>query len=207
MLLTATVIVCDAQSVTCTMNSIVTLTPTPKLTPENSANSIIQVDYFVGLGRPVQTVQVHGSSSDTDLATRQVYDKYGQVTENWLPVPASRNYGAYVSSFNSKSKSAYSNNSRAYTKTEYEPSPLARPVAVYSPGTEMASHPATIKYATNKENEVIKYAMSSENIVSNGNHQPGTLFVRIDVDQDGCTTKTYTDKLGYLIFERRINGN
>ena len=210
LLLTTTIVVCDAQSVTSSMNSIVTTTPTIKVGSASQAttsNSIVQVDYFDGLGRHVQTVLVHGSSSDTDLATRQVYDKYGQVTENWLPVPASRNYGAYVSSFDSKSKSAYSNDSRAYTKTEYEPSPLARPVAVYSPGTEMASHPATIKYATNKENEVIKYAMSGERIVKNGTYAAGTLFVQIDADQDGCTTKTYTDKLGNTILERRLNGS
>ncbi len=202
---------CRAQSVTKTMNSIVTTTPTTALTSASSAttsNSIVQVDYFDGLGRPVQTVLVNGSSAGVDLATRQVYDKYGQVIESWLPVPASSNNGAFVSSFNSKSKSAYSNDSYAYTKTEYEPSPLARPVAVYSPGAEMKSHPATIKYTTNYNMEVKKYAMSSKNeIVDKGTYANGSLFVKIEADQDGCTTQTFTDKLGNVILERRVNGS
>ncbi|MBR4619697.1 MAG: hypothetical protein IKO46_01810 [Salinivirgaceae bacterium] len=211
LLLAATTFVCRAQSVTKTMNSIVTTTPTTALTSASSAttsNSIVQVDYFDGLGRPVQTVLVNGSSAGVDLATKQVYDKYGQVIENWLPVPASGNNGAYVSSFNSKSKSAYSNDSYAYTKTEYEPSPLARPVAVYSPGAEMKSHPATIKYTTNYNMNVKKYAMSSKNeIVDKGTYANGSLFVKIEADQDGCTTQTFTDKLGNVILERRVNGS
>ena len=155
----------------------------------------------------MQTVQVNGSAAGTDLATRLVYDKYGQVIENWLPVPASGNNGACVSFFNSKSKSAY-NDSYAYTKTEYEPSPLARPVAVYSPGAEMKSHPATIKYATNYNMNVKKYAMSSKNeIVDKGTYANGSLFVKIETDQDGCTTQTFTDKLGNVILERRVNGS
>ena len=213
LLLAVTTFVCRAQSVTKTMNSIVTTTPTTALTSASSAttsNSIVQVDYFDGLGRPVQTIQVNGSSAGTDLATQQVYDKYGQVIENWLPVPASGNNGAYIpsSSFKSKSYSAYSNDSYAYTKTEYEPSPLARPVAVYSPGTEMKSHPATIKYTTNYNMEVKKYAMSGDGkIVNSGNYADGTLFVQIEADQNNCTTYTFTDKIGNIVLVRLINGS
>ncbi|MBK5723049.1 pre-peptidase C-terminal domain-containing protein, partial [Dysgonomonas sp. Marseille-P4677] len=68
-----------------------------------------QVQYFDGLGRPVQMVQkaiTPGTDSTTrkDLVTYQEYDGFGREDKGWLPAVVSGNNGAYMPLATYKSK-------------------------------------------------------------------------------------------------------
>jgi len=80
-------------------NYIIVTTPTTQLSKvdqinDNNSNSIIQ--YFDGLGRPIQTVQRGITPTMQDLATLTEYDGAGRENIQWLPVPIAGNNGAYV---------------------------------------------------------------------------------------------------------------
>ena len=70
------------------------------------ANFLDKIQYFDGLGRPVETVQKAQSSKDgttwVDLVSIIEYDSVGRDYKHWLPVPATVKTGDYVSATNFK---------------------------------------------------------------------------------------------------------
>src|ERR1035437_3520038 len=92
---------------TSTQNYIVTTVPTvpvtnpTTLTDVNSgSNSNTTIQYFDGLGRPMETVQKAQSSKDestwVDLVGLTEYDVVGRDYKHWLMAPVTGNTGAYV---------------------------------------------------------------------------------------------------------------
>ncbi|NDW12046.1 hypothetical protein D0T50_03980, partial [Bacteroides sp. 214] len=120
-------------------NYILTITPTTALNYVDCIDtdqSIQHVQYFDGLGRPMQTVQVKASPSGADLVTYQEYDPFGRESNSWLPVVASGNNGAFMDSTAvvSKVPFTYPGESKPYSFPVYEPSPLNRVTQQYGPG-------------------------------------------------------------------------
>ena len=55
------------------------------------------VEYFDGLGRPMQTVSVKETVTGKDLLTYQDYDAFGRPLKSYLPYAKSSNNGAFLS--------------------------------------------------------------------------------------------------------------
>ncbi|MGF7076203.1 DUF6443 domain-containing protein [Mucilaginibacter sp. 3215] len=99
------------------------------------------VQYFDGLGRPLQTVQVKGSAGGRDIIQPFAYDPYGREAikyQTYVAAPASSN-GGYQTMALADQASFYSNpsgtswnapgvrsTSSAFSQTLFEPSPLNR---------------------------------------------------------------------------------
>jgi len=139
--------------------------------PVDSVNSTIQ--YFDGLGRPLQTVQWQGSPTKRDLVTPIGYDAFGREDKKHLPysAPATTSNGSYKASGISDQNSFYTSpgdgtwNSpgvlpipgAAFSQTVFEASPLNRileqgaPGAVWQPGTRTAASGRSVLagYGTN----------------------------------------------------------
>ena len=47
----------------------------------------VSIQYFDGMGRPVQQVQKNHTPSGKDLVTNIDYDYCGRVSKEWLPTP------------------------------------------------------------------------------------------------------------------------
>ncbi|MDR2148678.1 MAG: DUF6443 domain-containing protein, partial [Tannerella sp.] len=172
---------------------------------ETGSTSLRTVQYFDGLGRPVETVQVGAGGNGEDLVVYQEYDAFGRESNTWLPRPKAGNNGAFVtlSNFQNLSSSIYQNDAKPYSKRVYEPSPLNRAVEEYGPGANWHDYDRSVKteYQTGS---CAYYYVSGNNLVKNGNYANGQLFVTKTSDENGRnTTYTYTDKLGRVVLIQR----
>jgi len=106
---------------------------------ENSADSIQTIQYFDGLGRPVQTVQRGITPQGNDLIALLEYDIIGRESLAWLPVYKEANQGKYITpaSFKSDARSQYADQ-YPYSKPVYETSPPQPGGGAIRPGRSLA---------------------------------------------------------------------
>ncbi|MEI9917648.1 MAG: DUF6443 domain-containing protein [Bacteroidota bacterium] len=121
-------------------NLTATTFPTASLTQKST-----DIQYFDGLGRLIQTVNVKGSPGTKDIVTVAEYDVFGRQTKNYLPYPVASD-GDFQSSATSAQSTFYSTTNGTYNnkvKTDdapysvkiLEPSPLNRVLQEGAPGT------------------------------------------------------------------------
>jgi len=200
-------------------NYVITATPYKVVGggPLNTANSYITVQYFDGLGRPTQTIQKGASPTGQDLVTALEYDSFGREWKSYLPVPATGNggSGSYVSNLAAISLNAYSD-SKPYSETAYEPSPLNRVERQYGPGVAWNSnsdgtggHSVSAAYLTNNNTTdylmCAYYYVSGDILTRGGNYAPNQLYVTETTDEDGNKSYEFKDKLGQVVLTRSID--
>mgnify|MGYP000479945629 CR=1 FL=1 len=185
------------------------------------ASWLDKVDYYDEMGRKVQTVLGEASPIQDDLATLTEYDMYGRVEKSWLQAELMNNNGGYVLPETLKAgiKVLNSNDQAPYSLTEYEPSPLDRPVCEYGAGYDWHSKGKAVraKYqlaniAGNDSLNCIHYRIRSEtesidtlvSISSTGNYPTGTLDAVWKADEDGNAVIEFKNRFGQLILSRQI---
>lgn len=182
---------------------------------EDGSKQIETFQYYDGLGRPVQIVQKKATPSGNDLATYQEYDVYGRESNAWLPIQTvANNNGSFVpmnSDFTNLSKATYGHDAKAYSKPEYENSPLNRILKQYGPGQDWHNNNKAVeqKYLSNKasgEYACVYYYMDGDNFRKKGYYGENTLFVNEIIDEDNKRTATFADKLGRTVLQRRFDG-
>jgi len=162
------------------MNYIATYTPRITAITTNSdvaaalsdkVKEELSVQYFDGLGRPQQTVQVRGSASGRDVIQPVAYDQYGREVKKYLPYTASlaSSNGSYESTAIADQAAFYNNPAAAgatgvvtipasggitpsYAETLFEASPLDRVKEQGAPGASWqisAGHTQKVDYLTN----------------------------------------------------------
>ncbi|GHV25198.1 hypothetical protein FACS1894176_03110 [Bacteroidia bacterium] len=190
-------------------------------TTEDGKEFIDAVQYFDGLGRPIETVQRGITPAGADLITYQEYDAFGRESKSWLPAIASGNNGAFVdlTNFITKSTAVYNNttynaaaDAKPYSYPVYEASPLNRVQKQYGPGQDWQSissnHPVSIDYNTNVgiKYQCVYYYVSGDNLVKSGNYATKQLFVTETTDEDGHISIEMKDKLGRVVLQRQMDG-
>jgi RHS repeat-associated protein len=115
-------------------------------------DTLVTVQYFDGLGRPVQTIAVKAGGNGQDLVSQVAYDNFGREIQQYLPysnvsqsVP-SPNFRDPVALLNSQQAyyagkfpaDAVSGNAYAYTEVFPEASPLGRIEKSAAPGKDWA---------------------------------------------------------------------
>ncbi len=186
---------------------------------ETQSSVLDNIQYFDGLGRPVQTVQRAVNPDRKDLVTHHEYDVFGREGKTWLPV-ISENGGAYVSpadnNIQSMAITMYSD-SNPYSEPIYEASPLNRILKQYGPGEKW--HTASgekgsvqTAYQTNSEAgdmSAILYEVGGDRknptLKKNGNYAAGDLYVTQVSDEEGNVSYEFKDKLGRVVLTRQIN--
>lgn len=156
-------------------NYIQTLTPrqpftdATTLTAKSTCEVMQAIQYFDGLGRPIQTVQVKANPDATkDLIQPQAYDQFGREAVKYLPyttgsgvagsyrtdalTPGSGVFSFYNPTGTGTSGSQQSNGivviPTPSSSTVFEPSPLNRPLQQGAPGD--AWQPATSRTTTGR---------------------------------------------------------
>ncbi|WP_321519677.1 DUF6443 domain-containing protein [uncultured Bacteroides sp.] len=171
------------------------------------------IQYYDGLGRPIQKVQKAFTPSGKDLVTIQEYDDYGRESNLWLPTPYSGN-GNYSDPaiILSESISLYADNS-PYSSVIYENSPLNRVMQKYGPGNSWRDARRCVRdtFYTNNCSDTLRcayYHVTSDNqLVRSGNYDDSQLYVTRTMDEDYHKTFEFKDKLGQLVLTRQINNN
>ncbi|NBA87971.1 hypothetical protein GVN16_19530 [Emticicia sp. CRIBPO] len=153
------------------------------------------ISYFDGLGRPLQKINVKSSNNGHDLVAANDYDIFGRNNLSFLPYPVASNNGAFVSTAINDIKNWYQNSGNnklnlngsatnlAYSQTEFEPSPLNRPVKQTAPGQDVAgSNLVNIAYGTNTTADNVQLFTVIGSVVSKGAYSEGKLYKTITTD-------------------------
>nr|WP_199080621.1 DUF6443 domain-containing protein [Pedobacter sp. ASV19] len=197
----------------------------------DSARSTCEVNqaiqYFDGLGRPLQVVGVQESPQGQDLVQPFAYDAFGKESIRYLPYAAASNGGAYrldalqanlgQQAFYNSPPAGISNISSPFSKTVIEASPLNRVTEQGAPGSpwqpvpgSTAGHTAKIDYGTNIKDEVKLWKINtSDNGATATVYEPGSLSKitskdenwKIENGKEG-TVEEFQDSRGLVVLKR-----
>lgn len=197
--------------------------------PVDSIN--VNIQYFDGLGRPLQTVQWQGSPSKKDIVQHIEYDGFGRESKKYLPyAEQSSNNGSYKSESKVNQLGFYQvgggwdtyvvKTSKPYSETVFENSPLNRVLQQGAPGDVW--QPASSRSVTSGNTVVIDYGTNNQsdtasvrlwNIETNnlgarstGNYVSGKLYRTITRDENwrsgrGGTVEEYKDFEDRVVFK------
>ncbi|PRY48070.1 RHS repeat-associated protein [Arcticibacter pallidicorallinus] len=219
-------------------NYIVTYTPREPFTSgvdlsSKAVGEVMQsVQYFDGLGRPLQTVQTKGSpGADKDIVIPVEYDAFGREVKKYLPYASGSKDGSYKADGLSAQGSFYQSPpagvptiSSPYAQTVFESSPLNRVLEQGAPGNSwqpysasMAESGHTVKqeYSTNTmagDRSVRLFRADvgtgyTRTLSSSGNYGASQLYLTITKDENWSigksgTTEEYKDKEGRVVLKR-----
>ncbi|MCL1938065.1 MAG: DUF6443 domain-containing protein, partial [Candidatus Azobacteroides sp.] len=189
-------------------------------TSEDGSKYLDAVQYYDGLGRPVEQVQVGITPSLKDLVSYQEYDAFGREDKAWLPAASLNNKGAFIplSTYKTKSSETYNgsntiSDAEPYAYPVYETSPLSRVVQQYGPGKMWHQNGKAVKtaYQTNLSSFAVPYFTTAEakttvSITRSGNYGVSQLYVIETTDEDGNLSYEAIDKLGRLVYTKQMDG-
>ncbi|MCY7292974.1 MAG: DUF6443 domain-containing protein, partial [Ferruginibacter sp.] len=126
---------------------------------------VVQVNYFDGLGRPIQQVAHAQSGTGNDIITHIEYDALGRQAKDFLPyvngapslnynVSANTQVGSFYNNTN------YGNTLNPFSQKEFEASPFNRVLKQGAPGNAWglgSGHEIKMDYQTNSAAEVKYY--------------------------------------------------
>lgn len=196
--------------------------------PPTSQNQVIQ--YFDGLGRPIQTVDVYGSPTYNDVVLHQAYDAFGRENKKFLPYTAFPGDGLYKTDAAAAQLNFYSTSTGVYNNTvktdtspfataEFEASPLNRvlqqgaPGAQWQPGNKAVQFGYLVnKHGTAAQGEeslpiwsisAVTISSATEYIITTAaNYVTGSLYINATTDENGKQVREYVDKQGKTIVKK-----
>ncbi len=136
-------------------------------------NKIETVQYFDGLGRPLQSIAVRAGGANQDVVTHIDYDGFGRQDKDWLPYVINSTGGQYQSGAENATKSYYYNATRydadftglsqstinPYSQKQLENSPLSRVQKQAAPGKDWKlgeGHEIEFAYAANTSSDNVR---------------------------------------------------
>lgn len=222
------------------IRSITPLSPTAynegtQGTTFNLDSIIDEIQYYDGLGRPMQVVQramspeayyiriADGSgiidetiTIHKDLVVHQEYDAAGRQSTSWLPTISSY-AGALIPLDILKENAKNQYQDSAYSRPVYEASPLNRVSEQYGPGKRWYNSGKSVKteYLTNKgtsgELSCIWFTVDGQGMNTTlnkkGYYNDSELYVTKITNEEGSITNEFKDKLGQVLLTRQINTN
>jgi len=175
------------------------------------------VQYFDGLGRPFQTIDIKGSPSKKDVVNHIEYDQYGRISKSYLPVPQQATQNGMIYSNPLNNASTIYGTEKIYAEQVVENSPLERLKQSIGTGTDWSNKPATFDYNTNNTvKEVKKYTLTSSwvenrtesSLSDTGNFYPiSSLMKTSATDEDANTVTEYKNGKGQAVLIRKNDGS
>ncbi|MCS3531013.1 RHS repeat-associated core domain-containing protein [Chryseobacterium sp. JUb7] len=172
------------------------------------------VQYFDGLGRAKQVVNVKASPLGKDVVSHIEYDAFGRQTKDYLPVPQSQTLNGAIAPTPLANASASYGSEKIYAEKVLANSPLDRVQQQIQVGTDWSNKPVKYDYDANITGEVIKYTTTTtwENnatkstINYGGNYGANQLYKNTVTDEDGNKTIEFKNGQGQVVLVRKING-
>ena len=177
------------------------------------------VTYYDGLGRKEEVVQRNVTPNGRDLVSYITRDSAGRERHVYLP-SVSTGAGMYTpkSQVEQLAVTTYADNA-PHTTTDYEQSPLGRPLRQYGAGQawRTADRSVTTKYLINRTDvdslncrlyRVSDTRSQSDTLVTvtrQGDYATGTLHAVWRADEDGKATITFTDFQDKEVLVRSIS--
>ncbi|MEJ5049493.1 DUF6443 domain-containing protein [Chryseobacterium culicis] len=170
------------------------------------------VQYFDGLGRPKQIVNVKTSPLGKDVVTPIVYDAFGRQVQDYLPVPqgGSLNGAITPDPLANLGNTPYGSSEKIYSEKILENSPLDRILAQKQVGTVWDNKPLQFGYDTNIIGEVKKYTATFNHTTFtsilnlSGSYGLGQLYKNTVTDEDGSSTIEFKNGQGQVVLVRKV---
>ena len=179
------------------------------------------IQYFDGLGRPLQTIQVQGSPGFKDIVQPIAYDVFGREKFRYQPYAAQTGTtGSFRDAAISEQASFYNAPTAGikatafpFAETLFEASPLNRVQQHGAPGEAWqisGGHTVKEEYSSNLENEVKLWIINSTNNGAEASvYQLGKLYKTISKDENwkptdvkAGTTEEFKDFEGRVVLKR-----
>ncbi|RMZ57924.1 RHS repeat-associated core domain-containing protein [Chryseobacterium nematophagum] len=170
------------------------------------------VQYFDGLGRPKQVVNVKASPSGKDVVTHIEYDAFGRQVKDFLPIPQpSTGNGAIIPNPLGNASSIYGAE-KIYSEKVLEKSPLDRLQQQIQVGNDWTNKPVKFDYSANIAGEVVKYTTTTtwennatkSSIEYKGTYGANQLYKNTVTDEDGNKTIEFKNGRGQVVLVRKI---
>lgn len=195
-------------------------------TDPSPEEAVVQVSYFDGIGRPIQTIAKGQSADDKNIVTHIEYDGYGRETQKFLPYENDNPNINFISEAKDQTldfyyKEYYQFTTNPYSETLIEKSPLNRIMKIAAPGNDWAmnsEHEIKYGYETNTSNEVLAFSVNTiwnsasglyDISLQNTNvyYLPNQLYKKVTKDEnhdkhDLERTEEFVDKQGRIILKR-----
>jgi len=177
-------------------------------------NAAVAKTFYDGLGKPRQSVSCCAGGDGEDITTRIDYDRRGNKSKEWLPVPSSLRDGAYLpdNAFQSCASDFYGLDEIPYTHFEYEEwSGTNRLTSQCGPGRLWQKHAVRHEYLSNDDSGILSCPLlkvkGDGSLQGDGNYRKGTLRIKKTVDEDGLATLEFSDRNGRTILSRTVSAD
>ncbi|WP_346983966.1 DUF6443 domain-containing protein [Chryseobacterium sp. POE27] len=178
------------------------------------------VQYFDGLGRPKQVVNIKASPQGKDVVTPILYDGFGRQVRDYLPIPqqgtqngAIYTQGSGLVDFPVGDPTGVYTNEKAFIHKNLENSPLDRILSQVQPGTAWQGKSVQFGYDANTTaDEVKKYVTvttwvngaTSSQISQSTNYLAAQLYKNTVTDEDGNQTIEFKNGEGQVLLVRKM---
>ncbi|WKN43951.1 fibronectin type III domain-containing protein [Tunicatimonas pelagia] len=182
----------------------------------NHDHRLQQTVYFDGLGRPMQEVSTQANPAKIDLVRPIEYDAYNRQVFQYLPY-AEGDRGAFRTNALVEQAAFYqnadkvANDTRPYSETDYEPSPLNRVKATYGAGEAWHNQDKKVSYVYKTDADeririwIINNAstqVTSNRFYTQQGDTEGQLSVVETTDENGHIMLEYTNKRGQVVLKK-----
>jgi RHS repeat-associated protein len=171
------------------------------------------VQYFDGLGRPKQIVNVKASPLGKDVVTHIEYDGFGRQVKDYLPVPQSQTLnGAIIPTSLANAPSVYGSE-KIYAEKVLENSPLDRIQQQIQVGNDWTGKPVKFDYDTNIWEDYVRKYKTTTTWVDGRTEtsvellqyfQASQLYKNTVTDEDGNKTIEFKNGKGQLLLVRKV---
>ncbi|WP_345989651.1 DUF6443 domain-containing protein [Chryseobacterium sp. Chry.R1] len=171
------------------------------------------VQYFDGLGRPKQVVNIKASPTGKDVVTPIEYDGFGRQVKDYLPIPQGQTLnGGIISNPLANVINTPYGQEKIYAEKTLENSPLDRLLEQKQVGTAWNDKPVRFEYGVNTGTEVKKYVTvtgwasetTSSAISQSMNYGANQLYKNTITDEDGNKTIEFKNGKGQTILVRKV---
>ncbi|MCF2217933.1 RHS repeat-associated core domain-containing protein [Chryseobacterium sp. PS-8] len=186
-------------------------------TSSATAKQTETVQYFDGLGRPKQVVNVKASPGGKDVVTYIEYDGFGRQVKDYLPIPqqGTQNGAIYTSPLSNATQPALYGAEKIYSEKILENSPLDRILQQKQVGNAWDGKPVNFGYDANTTADAVKKYTTvttwvngaTNSVVSQSvNYGAAQLYKNTVTDEDGNITIEFKNGEGQVVLVRKMNG-
>jgi len=187
----------------------------PVTTSSTGAKQIQTVQYFDGLGRPKQVINVKASPTGKDVVTHVEYDGFGRQAKDFLPVPqqGTQNGAIYTTPLSNATQPALYGSEKIYAEKQFENSPLDRILQQKQVGTAWNDKPVQIGYDANTTGDAVKKyttvttwvdGATSSVLSQSSNYGAAQLYKNTVTDEDGNVTIEFKNGEGQVVLVRKV---
>jgi RHS repeat-associated protein len=208
-------------------NYIITKTATnpASVIGQTTADVMIDISYFDGLGRPVQDISSMASPDQMDIINYSLYDGAGRLDKLYMSYKSSSpnqnsqfedfsNFELHQESF---IEDEYSSADKEYGFTQYvyESNPINRVIKNSVPGaawriTSENPHYLSYEYSLNSTT-INSWRRDNNGVYQSISYGPGTLIIEVSKNENQnlnqSITKKYKDKFDHLVMVEVMSGS